>query len=134
MLLDDLADLASTYGHGTVGTDVFKATLPSTPDAAVAIIHYGGLEPVRRMAASPGLPIAEVQRVQVLVRDSRYDGAAKTAQDIFHSLDGLARTVNGVAYRWISAIQSPFFLEYDGSNRAVIACNYEVVRDSATSS
>ena len=47
MLLDDVADLISTGGYGTLGTNLFKGMLPSDPDEAVAVIHYGGLEPVR---------------------------------------------------------------------------------------
>ena len=134
MLLDDLLDLAATGGHGTKGVDLFKGMLPSKPDAAAAILHYGGPPPVRGMAGSSGQALAEVERVQVVVRDGRYDGAMKRARDIWFSLDGAARAINGVQYRSIFALQSPFSLGDDGQGREVVACNYEVVRDPATSS
>ena len=134
MLLDDVADLISTGGHGTLGTDLFKGMLPSDPDEAVAVIHYGGLEPVRAMAASAGQMLAEVERVQVLARAPRLDSALKKSRDIFYALDGLSRAVNGVQLRWVQALQSPFDLGPDAGGRAVVGCNYQVVRDAATSS
>ena len=134
MLLDDVADLISTGGHGTFGVDLFKGMLPSAPDEAVAVIHYGGLEPVRAMAASAGQMLAEVERVQVLARAPRLDSALKRARDIFYALDGAARAVNGVQLRWVQALQSPFDLGPDAGGRSVVGCNYQVVRDAATSS
>ena len=136
MLLDDLADLLSTGGIGTVGTNLFKGTLPPEPDAAVAILGpYGGLEPVHAMAAGPGASLAERPRVQVVARDTRYDAAMKKAQDVWLLLDGLQeKTINGVKYYSIDALQSPFYLVRDENHREIFAANYEVVRRAATSS
>lgn len=136
MVLDDLADLASSQGHGTVGTDLFKGLLPAQPDACVAILGpYGGAPPVEAMAGAAGRALAERPRVQVVARAPRHDAAHKKARDLWRSLDGLpARSINGVAYLSVFALQTPFHLETDGNGRAVIACNYEVVRSAASSS
>ncbi len=126
--------MISTAGHGTPGTDLFKDLLPSKPDAAAVVLDYESLPPARAMASSPGAALAEIHRVQLVVRDKRYDGAMKRARDIWFSLDGAGRAVNGVQYRSIFALQSPFSLGEDAGGRAVVVCNYEVVRDPATSS
>ena len=134
MILDDFADCLTSAGHGVTGTDLFKSMMPSRPDAVISVTHYGGLEPVRGMAASAGKALAQIDRVQVIVRNPRYEDAAKLAQDVWFTLDGASRAINGVQYRWISALQSPFFLGRDENNRTLVACNYECVRDTATSS
>ena len=134
MILDDFADCLSSAGHGVTGTDLFKSMLPSRPDAVIGLIHYGGLEPVRGMAGSAGQALAQIERVQVIVRNPRYEDAAKLAQDVWFTLDGASRAINGVQYQWISALQSPFFLGRDENNRSLVACNFECVRDTATSS
>lgn len=136
MILDDLADYASSQGHGTVGTTMFKGPMPAQPDACVAILGpYGGAPPVHVMSAGPGTAPLEYPRVQVLTRDTRYDAAEKKAQDLWFSLDAFtARAINGVAYKSIDALQSPFFFERDANNRTVFACNYEIARVPATSS
>ena len=136
MLLDDMADYASSQGHGTIGTNLFKGALPSTPDACVAILGpYGAAPPVRAMAGSAGQALAERPRVQVIARDTRYDAAQKKAQDLWFSLDGVqARSINGVAYQSIFSLQQPFYLERDANNREVFAFNVEVIRSPATSS
>lgn len=136
MLLDDIADVASSAGHGTVGTNLFKGMLPSTPDACVAILGpYGGAPPVHAMSGSAGQAVAERPRVQVLARDTRPDAALKKAQDLYFAFDGLqARSINGVAYQAVFALQSPFFLSRDENNREICALNLEIVREPATSS
>lgn len=135
MILDDLSDYLSTNGVGTVGTNLFKGTLPSTPDAAVALFKTGGPAPVNMMGAGPGTAVVERPHVQVLARDTRSDAAEKKAQDVWSLLDAFGdKTINGVRYLSVYALQTPFFLNRDGSGREVFACNFEVTREPATSS
>lgn len=135
MILDDLADYLSTNAVGTVGTNIFKSTLPSTPDAIVALFKTGGPSPVNLMGAGPGTAIVERPHVQVLARDTRPDAAEKKAQDVWNLLDALGdKTINGIRYLSVFALQTPFYLQTDESNRKVFACNYEVTRKPATSS
>ena len=133
-LLDDVADVLSSGGVGTVGTSLFKGALPSTPDAVVALFETGGPGPIHAMAKGPGTALVERPHVQVLVRDARADAAKKTAQDANELLDALERTINGVKYLSVYAIQAPFFLTRDETGRVVYAVNYEVLRVPATSS
>lgn len=136
MLLDDLADLASSAGHGTVGTSIFKSTLPAQPDECVAILGpYAAAPPVHAMSGSAGQALAERPRVQILARAARHDAAHKKARDLWFSFDGLqARSINGVAYQSVFALQQPFYLSRDENNREVFCFNVECTREPATSS
>lgn len=139
MLLDDLADVMSSNGLGTVGVTIFKGALPSTPDACVALLGpYGGLPPVWTMSAGPasgGRPQVERPRVQVLCRDTRYDAAEQKAVAVRFAIDGLGGfTKNGVGYKSVFMVQEPFYFERDANNREIFAANLEILRAPATSS
>lgn len=137
VLLDDIADMLSSGGVGTVGTDLFKGFLPETDAAVVALYETGGRGPDIAMGAGPiGSTVAmEWPRVQVVCRSGEYDYATarSKAHDIFKLLHGLpARLINGTSYQWASAVQSPFLMGRDDSNRVLIACNYDVAKALST--
>lgn len=133
-ILDDIGDVLSSGGVGTVGVSIFKGTMPSTPDAVIALYETGGPAPVHAMAKGPGTALVERPHVQVLSRDLRADSARKTLQDANRLLDALGRTINGVRYLSVFAIQPLFFLERDETNRMTYACNYEILRVPSSSS
>ena len=133
-LADDLADVISSGGVGTVGTDIFKGIAPSTPDELTAIFETGGGPPVHAMSAGPATALMERPHVQVLTRALRADSARKRASDANRLLDALQRSVNGVRYHSVYALQAPFFLRRDEAGRVEYACNYEIVRAAASSS
>lgn len=131
MILDDLADYMSSQGLGTTGTNLFKGIMPDTPDACVAVFETGGLPSVHAMASAVGQAVVERPRIQVLCRAAQYDYAtARTkAHDVYKLLDGLpARDINGTAYKWVAAIQSPFYMGSDANGRPLIATNYEITK------
>lgn len=135
MLLDDLLDyLSSDGGVGTSGTDLFAARRPETPDDAVTLYETQGKEPEHTMGTTPGLPALERPRVQVVARGSGYVTARQKMRDVMVALDGLRnRTINGVQYHYIQALQSPFDLGVDELNRPLIVCNFEVQKAASTS-
>lgn len=134
-VVDDLADVLSSGGLGTVGTTVFKGLLPSTPDDALAVFESGaGPASVHGMARGPGTALVERPHVQVLSRAPRADTARWVAQQSVALLDALNRTINGVRYLSVYALQTPFFLERDETDRVTFAVNFEVLRVPATSS
>ena len=135
MILDDLATKLSSQGIGTCGTTLFKAFFPESPDAAVCLFKTAGLPPVHAMSSGPDRGLADRPRVAVWARDSRPDGAEKKLQDVQGVLDALGGVPsNGIIYRSVYALQSPFFLKTDESGRFIYAQNYEVIRDPASSS
>ena len=134
-LLDDLADVLSSAGVATIGTTLFKGTLPSTPDEAIAIYQTGGAPPVHTMSCGPGTARVERPHVQAIARSGRADAAYKLAQDAYTALDALGdRTVNGVRYLSVFALQAPFYLREDQTGRKEFSVNFEVTREPATSS
>jgi hypothetical protein len=49
---------------------------------------------------------------------------------VFKLLSGLpTRSINGTAYKWGAARQSPFLMGRDESGRVLIACNYDIVKE-----
>ena len=133
-LMDDLGDVLSSGGIGTVGTDIFKGIVPSTPDEITSVMETGGAPPVHAMSAGPGTALLTRPHVQVLTRAARADSAAKRAREAGRLLDALQRSVNGVRYHAVFALQDPFFLRRDEANRVEFAQNFEVVRANASSS
>ena len=137
MLLDDIADLLSSGGIGTVGSTanwgIFTGRRPDFPDKVVSVFEYGGAGSLHAMASGAGLAVAERPRVQVVVRSNAYSTGRTKANDVFRLMDGLReRTINGVTYKWAAAIQSPFLMARDENDRALIACNYEVWKAIST--
>jgi len=140
MLADDLAYYLSSGGLGTVGTSVFWDELPDNAATGVVVADTGGIFPVHTMSSGPsgiGTAAARLERprVQVMSRAPTYASARALIQDAFNLLDGLQdRTLNGVRYAWVSAVQSPFSMGRDKNNRSRFACNFDVVKAVSTSS
>ena len=139
MVLDDIADYLTSQGGsgvGTLGTDLFKGFMPDTPDIAVAIYETGGLEPERAMTSAAGQVVVERPRVQVVARAQAYDyQVARTRiHNAFVLLEGMAaRSINGTAYKYGSAVQSPFPMGRDSDGRVLICCNFDIVKALSTS-
>lgn len=136
-LLEEIGDYLSTGGVGTVGTDLFLGYLPEAPDAVVAVYETGGLPPVRAMRSAPGQPVVVRPRVQVLARAAEHDYAAARSKvgRAYDLLEGLGdRTLGGVRYLWVGAVQEPFLMGRDSQGRVMLACNFDVVKDSTSTS
>jgi hypothetical protein len=124
--LDEIATRVATAIGGTVGTNVFKGSMPNDPDACVAVYEYGG------RAADHGFGVVtkvqhEHPAVQVLVRGiaDDYSTPRTTAETIRNSLAQVqATTLSGVFYLLITPAQSPFLFKRDENERVYIACNY----------
>lgn len=138
MVLPDLGDYLSSQGGfvlgGTTG-DLFLGTLPTDPETAMALHEYGGRATVHAMNGSPGQAKEEAVRIQVLSRASTYAVARANAQKAFLLLDGFPeRTINGCAYKWGTALQSPFLMGRDDQYRPLIAFNVEIWKELSTTS
>lgn len=134
-LADDLADVLSSGGLGTVGTTIFCAGLPWTPDAAIGILETPGYGAIHTMSTGPGHAVMVRPRAQVTFRDTDYASARLTAWKAWALLDGQPeRTINGVAYHYITAVQEPGLLEFDENDRPVFVMNLDVMREFASSS
>ena len=133
MLLDDLGDYLSSGGMGTVGINVFLSLLPDQPDTCVSVFETGGSASLHTMGGTN--PVAENPSVQIICRAKTYTTARILAKDVDLLMNGLRnRTINGVKYSWVQGVQAPFFIARDANNREEVGCNYNIIRDSATSS
>ncbi len=129
MLLDEVgAILAAARAGFTLNTNVFRSRLEPSPDVQLAIIETGGLPPVNTMSSTVGAPIVERPRFQVISRGEvdDYQTArtnAETAWKAFHNFTGPHGGSTGTTYYWIEALQPPFSIGTDESDRPLIAFN-----------
>jgi len=131
-LLDDLARYLEDQGVAQVGIDLYKSDLPDTgaPDLAIGLIEYEG-RPPGRLLGQTGYS-SEEGRLHVIVRAPTYQSAMATARAVLHafSLINGETLTSGVRYLGVEALQSPFDVGPDPSNRALVACNYAVHREA----
>lgn len=129
-LLDDLSDLLTTGG---VATTIYKGFMPGQPDDAIQLVETGGFPAVHAMSTGPGNAVEERPTVQIIRRSLVYNRARAEMQYIWRLLDGHGdRTINGTSYRWIAALQQPFALPNDETNRTLIACNFTIAKAVST--
>ena len=139
MLAQDLGDYLTSQSGGTLtqGTNLFLGARPPTPDACLTVYETGGLPPVHAFNPAAGQAKVEMARVQVVARAAGedYEAARLLAHRAFVLLDGLpSRSINGVAYKWGAAIQSPFLMGRDEQSRLLVACNFDIVKELSTTS
>lgn len=135
-LLDELASFMATAGLGSVGASIFKGTLPDVAGTAIGLVEYGGAPPLRRAGGDNQGTLAELPRVQALVRSTDYQTARATAQAVVAACDWLGpRTLtassggSGTAYAAIEVLQRPpLFLGYDANDRVRFAVNIQATR------
>lgn len=124
-VLDDVGAYLQTQGVGTLGTDLFLSALPDTPDAACVLYEYGGAPPQHTMGGTAAK--WEEPRIQAVARAATYSAARTKIGAIFTALHAVNNTtLSGTLYLSIEAVQSPFFLERDQSDRVKMVCNFHV--------
>ena len=129
-VLDDLGVRIATAISGTVGTDIFKSTLPPSPDACVSLFESGGLAPEKRF----GTKGIEWERpaVQVVVRGAPndYATARATIQTIYESIAEIeTEDLSGTRYYLSNPQQNPFALGVDEQERPTVAFNVLLTKD-----
>jgi hypothetical protein len=69
----------------------------------------------------------EEPRIQAVARAATYSAARTKIGAIFTALHAVNNTtLSGTLYLSIEAVQSPFFLERDQSDRVKMVCNFHV--------
>jgi hypothetical protein len=129
-VLDDLAVRVATVISGTVGTNVFKSTMPSIPDVCVSIIETGGLAPTRALGTA-GIQYAR-PGIQFLIRGAPndYETPRTTAQTLFENLATIeSEDLSGTRYYLSANLQEPFPLDVDAQERPTIAFNMIFTKD-----
>ena len=129
-VLDDLAVRIATTISGTVGTDVFKSTMPALPDACVTVMETGGLAPTRALGTA-GVQY-ERPGVQILVRGAPadYETARTTAQTVWENLATIeTEDLSGTRYYMSENLQEPFPVNVDEQDRPTVGFNMIFTKD-----
>lgn len=136
-LIDDIAEYLEDNAIGTIGTNLFKSVVPSSPHACVGIVKTGG----------SGSSQAEKTRrasFQVVVRSGKTGatGASEAdlsaAYDLAESIRNLLHADDGtLAVQFVmdgnttvlttEAIQEPSNLGKDDNGRFRIVANYDML-------
>lgn len=131
-----MTSVIQTAGLATFGTDMFSGGLPPDPIECCALIEYGGEPPMRKQndgAAHSSAQGGERPRFQLLVRSADYETGRNFIQQIWDELDGIVNeTIGGIFYQRVAAIQSPFMLERDESDRWIFAVNFTATKEVET--
>lgn len=126
---DYLQNTSSAFGahasQGTLGTDIFLATLPDSPDACVAVYENAGSSPAFSMGTS-GIQI-DYPMLQIICRGAREDyptarDKAETIRVLLASV--LEKTVSGIHIMRIEPMGSVNQLGVDPKYRPLISVNF----------
>jgi hypothetical protein len=130
-VVKDIADFIALAGLGTVGSDIFCADMPDTPDSLVCLYEYAGNQPLlNETLDQPAL--------QVRVRGTVYETARTLLQSIQNLLmkvgntddatyfDGV--TINGKDYLRIVPAQGITPLGRDSKERFDLVQNFYIVK------
>jgi len=127
VVLDDLAAILAGAALGTLGTDLFLARLPDTPDSATCIREYGGSGPEYLYLGTE--PTQEFVRCQIECRDPDYSAARLRIERCARTLGAVReRVVNGTHYHRITPLGPPVPLGEDESQRSRVVCSFETAK------
>lgn len=128
--LEDIRRLLIDAGlvEGTSGWKCALGYMPPSPDQMVGLFRYAGNPPDSRNESEQ----CEYPGLQVRVRAAEFnfaaaDQKAEAIRNFLHTCDGLV--FEGRTYPWIEAVQSPFTVGNDESDRPEMLCNYIVARE-----
>jgi hypothetical protein len=121
----------SNYATLTIGTNLFLAKMPDTPDFCVAVYEYQGQAPMETFG-SAGFSI-DKPSIQVVVRATRddYPTARNLAQDLRILLASVRDTsINGLRVVRLASNGSVLSLGTDDLDRPRIAFNLDCFVDA----
>lgn len=123
--LQDIGEYLEDLGVGTVGTNLFLGEMPESPNSCIALYQYAGETPITTHDGG----VIEKPGLQVKVRDPVYATGMAKIGSIFDALHKLANTrLEGTGYLSFFAVQSPYPLGRDASNRMEWVQNFIVTK------
>lgn len=129
-VLNEIAAHLQALGVGVLGTTLFIGSMPATPDVCVALFEYGGLAPEKGFG-TPGNKW-ETPAIQVVARGVKGDYAgprAKVAVAYAELSKIEAELLGSTFYHHIHAVQAPFLMRRDDSERVYMAVNFLAQKD-----
>jgi hypothetical protein len=127
-VLSEIADYLESAGKITPEGSALSE-LPDKPDDLVVLYEIQGLPP--GFVHGPMSASYEYPRIRVLTRSKDYDTAKAKAQDLFRTLGSVVNaTLSGVRYLRITPMRTPYQIQRDANDRTLIACEYQVHKES----
>jgi hypothetical protein len=122
--LDDIRQ--RLIDQGITGT-IALGSMPSTPDAVIALRQYGGMSPVHTLGRDN---IFRRPYIQVAARAGAndYQTAQTKAELCFAALTFTEVTINGNRYCRVEPLQDPFVINEDDNSRWEIGFNIHIER------
>lgn len=125
-ILESVGDYLQAQGHGTLGTSLFLAVMPETPDAVVAVYESTGLSPMETMGAAAF--VIDQPEIQVIVRAARgdYPGARDKADTIRRLLAAITETsISGIHIMRIRPDGAVLPMGEDENGRPMVSVNFQ---------
>jgi hypothetical protein len=125
-ILEAVGDYLVSQSQGTLGTDLFLATMPETPDVIVTVYENAGNKPEMTMGSSPWA--IDRPLIQVICRGSRQD--YPTARDKAETIRAILAAVKDTTISTIKIMRiesqgSVIPLGEDDNQRPMISMNFE---------
>lgn len=124
-ILEAVGDYLQAQNQGTLGTNLFLAVMPESPDACVCIYDTPGLSPMMTMGSSAFA--VEQPGLQVITRGARgdYPGARDKAKAVRALLAGIIETsISGIHIMRVEAEGSFLPMGEDQNGRPMISMNF----------
>ena len=125
-ILESVGDLLVARSQGTLGTNLFLAVMPETPDVCTAVYENSGNRPSFTMGADPWA--IDRPLIQVICRAARgdYPAARDKADGIREILGAVVdQTLSGIHVMRIEPQGSLNPLGEDENQRPMISVNFE---------
>ena len=125
-VLDAVGDYLQAQGVGTLGSDLFLAVMPESPDACVCVYETTGYSPEETMGA--GAFAVDRPGLQVICRAGLgdYPAARDKAVTVRGLLAGIVeQTLSGVHVLRVSASGSMQPMGEDQNGRPMVSVNFD---------
>jgi hypothetical protein len=125
-ILEAVGDYLAAQSQGVLGTNLFLAVMPETPDTCVAVYENAGNRPSFTMGSAPFA--IDRPLIQVICRgaNSDYPGARDKAESIRFLLGGVTeQTISGLHVMRIESQGSIVPMGEDENQRPMISMNFE---------
>jgi hypothetical protein len=125
-ILEAVGDYLASASVGTLGTNLFLAVMPESPDAMVTVYESAGGSPVFTMGAA----VVAIDRptIQVICRATRgdYPTARDQAESIRQMLGAVVeQTISGITVMRIEPQGSVIPMGEDDNLRPMVSVNFE---------
>lgn len=134
MVLPELISWLVSDGRGTAGTNLFRYTMPDTPDVVTCLYEYGGLPNEPEMGGTTVR--MEFPHVTVHTRGEidDADGPRLELQRIVTSFAKIGdQDILGVRYNAVIALMPPAPISKDANHRYRYTCNFRIFKGYSSS-